>query len=65
MDAALDGSFTTNGEQVTEEGYHFEVENGNGRKKEYIVKVDMPFSLNYIGFNTGEQNEWTIAKIYD
>ena len=25
----------------------------------------MPFSLNYIGFNTGEQNEWTIAKIYD
>ena len=23
------------------------------------------FSLNYIGFNTGEQNEWTIAKIYD
>lgn len=65
VDAALDGSFTTNGEQVTEEGYHFEVENGNGGKKEYIVKVDMPFSLNYIGFNTGEQNEWTIAKIYD
>ena len=63
--AAADGSFTTNGEQVTEEGYHFEVENGNGRKKEYIVKVDMPFSLNYIGFNTGEQDEWTIAKIYD
>ena len=63
--AAADGSFTTNGEQVTEEGYHFKVKNGKGVEKEYIIKVDMPFPLNYIGFNTGEQDEWTIAKIYD
>lgn len=65
VDAAADGSFTTNGEQVTEEGYHFKVKNRKGVEKEYIIKVDMPFPLNYIGFNTGEQDEWTIAKIYD
>lgn len=63
--AAADGSFTTNGEQVTKEGYHFKVKNGQGGEKEYIVKVDMPFSLNYIGFNTGEQDKWIIAQIYD
>lgn len=65
VDAAADGSFTTNGEQVTEEGYHFKVKNGQGKEKEYIVKVDMPFSLNYIGFNTGERDKWIIAQIYD
>lgn len=57
-----DGSFTTNGEQVTEKGYPFKVKNGEGGIKEYVLKVDMPFEFEYQGFN---KNRERIAKIYD
>ena len=57
-----DGSFTTNGEQITEDGYHFKVKNGEGGIKEYVLKVDMPFEFEYQGFNNNRER---IAKIYD
>ena len=59
VNANENGSFTTDGTQVTEGGYHFQVKNGEGKIKDYILKVEMPFALDYKGFAD------YIANIYD